>query len=1229
MAYLSDFIKDARKKGKIKSNQEVFQEAASRVDTQIQTNGGANYYAGFAGSIRPDAKPQIDKAFQESSDQRKKLVETGMQQGMSWENIAMQSGLTTEEVKSYSEQINPNYGIVAPKRGRNPLSVAIDTINPLDSGRSLTTADPSAEGANRSAFQQSKEFGSSLFTGLEKVGDSLEALPNYSITTPFVGTKSVVEKRLQHWDEQLKKGNISKDEYQKLLEKQLKDTEWAGTGFDEQGNKDSGFDNLKKAAGVSLEATSEIVPFLKAGKAAQLTTKGGAAFGGVTGLAHGTGQELTNPEGFNWANVGLQTAVGTGAGAIFGRMAQNTAEAKQFLRNYNTQRVLNTLDNTPDAIQPITDTTRLLSATTTSTRQGVISKLDEVNTKLNDIQSGKRQADVVTEPSGLGNRAEPAGNAQINKDGSISKKSNKVGVFADETQVTRTDTTSIKDEFKALVKEREELTQQLDAIESGSGPLERVAQINDELGKGTLDPDQTANLLSERQTILASVKENPSPVAQTNAAFIEEQTSTALKNQALVDPTLPSPQGNTGTPKTAQRAAEMTGGTTDAAYSKLTREAEENTYRSLKQNNPEVIEGIVKGDVDARQYGLTNSYVLTSEANAARKGSGAMAKELANSKGWSRISQSAQEVSSASNLDANNPIKIMRKVIEARKAAKANGANIVADISDTEADQILVRTNRLERLNEKVMAEIANGNLSIKSRLEYGQAKVDLDKYAEALKPSKTPRQWVSSPWSAFMDVAGTSKSLRATLDVSGILRQGAKLLASGHYRIWARNTLKSLKVAAKSFGDENVMDAVNADIVSRPNYLNGLYKKMGIPLYDIIEEAFPSKALGKVPFLSKLYGASDSAYTSFMQLNRADLADMYIDKALKANVDLATEGKAIGSFVNSLSSRASLGRAEGGLANAMNNVFFSPRLLKSNFDVLGGHVVSGGGGLTPIKGGSNFVRKHAAMNLVKIAATTYGILKLADEVRPNSVEWDPRSSNYGKVKIGNTRFDVTGGMSSLVTLGARLATGSSKSSLTDITSEFNDPENKFSPTYLSVLGSFGENKLSPIASALQDIVAQEDFTGKKPTVGSTLRNLTFPIAIDNYKELSEDPHAAPIVASMLLEGLGISTNTYDSTDDWQVKTTNPQKAFKQAVGDAKFKSANEEYNKEYTDWFRGIRYGEDYKKLSDKDRRKLVGDAGDDLEKNIMAKYGFTYKRPDTVKSDNDSLINELNKFK
>ncbi len=115
----------------------------------------------------------------------------------------------------------------------------------------------------------------------------------------------------------------------------------------------------------------------------------------------------------------------------------------------------------------------------------------------------------------------------------------------------------------------------------------------------------------------------------------------------------------------------------------------------------------------------------------------------------------------------------------------------------------------------------------------------------------------------------------------------------------------------------------------------------------------------------------------------------------------------------------------------------------------------------------------------------------------------------------------------------------------------------------------------------------------------------------------------------MLLEGLGISTNTYDSTDDWQVKTTNPQKAFKQAVGDAKFKSANEEYNKEFTDWFRGIRYGEDYKKLSDKDRRKLVGDAGDDLEKNIMAKYGFTYKRPDTVKSDNDSLINELNKFK
>lgn len=1088
-----------------------------------------------------------------------------------------------EQSKKQAEEEKP--------KGRSGLSKAWDQINILDSGRSWFQGTPSPEAAKKSGFRQFKETGSSLFSGIEKTGDALEALTG------------ITERRTKHWHDEYTKGNLTLQEYQKLLEDQVNDTRWAGT-------QDRGFkDRLKKAAGVSFEATSEIVPWMKAGKAAQLTTKGGAAFGAATGAVHGAGSELNNPEGFDWKNVGIQTAVGGGAGAFFGRIAQKTAESKLLVKNVTTRRLLDAADN---QVEPITDVSRLLSATTSSTRTAITTRLDEINSRLNDVRSGKPN---TTYKPNLP-EADNLGTIPTTTSGT---KAGKV------TLSSTTPTSTKASQLRELVKERNELMKQLELVESGSGPLQRVSVIDDELitgqANGTLTPEQANNLVIERQTILDSVKNNDSEIAKINADYIERYTNTAIKNQAMLDPNV------SDIPMATQRAGKMA----DVPESELPTmgrlpDAQQmDTYTALKQNNPEIVKSIALGK-QPPPPGVTAEFIASQEANAAKVArNGAYGKELAKSPVFSETRRKGQEISSLRYLE-DSPIADMNKVMAARAESAKNGASIIADISEFESQTILDKAATRDALKAKLLAELENGVSNPKTRYDYGQAKVDYDKFVHDIKPGKTIKEWVKNPVSALVEAAGTSKSLRATLDVSGILRQGAKVWAT-HPTIAARNSLKSLKVAIKSFGDENVMDAVNANLVSRENYLNGTYKKMGIEVYDVTEEAFPSKVLGKVPFLRKLYNASDTAYTSFMQLNRADLADLYIKKAVGAGVDLTKEGKAIGNLVNSLSSRAGLGGAER-YANAVNNVFFSPRLMKSNFDVLGGHFVSGGGGLHPIKGGSNFVRKQAAMNLVKIAATTYTILKAADAIRPNSVEWDPRSSNYGKIKIGNTRFDVTGGMSSLVTLGSRLSTASSKSSTTDIVSKLNDDENPFTQTTAGVLLNFGENKLSPVYSALQDIITQEDFQGKKPTFGSTVRNLTFPIVVDNYQELSKDPNAAPLVASMILEGFGVSTNTYDATDDWTVKPTVAQKGFRSAVGDTRLKVANDLANQRFTDWFREIRYGDEYGKLSDDSRRKLLNSQREEIEKRVMKEFGYTYKQPKAKKNPEEGLIKSLSGF-
>ena len=227
--------------------------------------------------------------------------------------------------------------------------------------------------------------------------------------------------------------------------------------------------------------------------------------------------------------------------------------------------------------------------------------------------------------------------------------------------------------------------------------------------------------------------------------------------------------------------------------------------------------------------------------------------------------------------------------------------------------------------------------------------------------------------------------------------------------------------------------------------------------------------------------------------------------------------------MVNSLTGRGHLGKLEPA-AKVINNVLFSPRFVKSNIDTFL-HPISGAGG-------SAFVRKQAALNLLKVVAGSATVLVAAKALKPDSVEPDPRSSDFGKIRVGDTRFDVTGGIASLATLAARLATNSTKSSTTKEVRGLGERTEsgapKFgAPTRLDTVYNFFENKLSPAGSVIRDVLKGQDRERNPPTVGSELRNLFEPLPVSNYRELKNNPNSAPMLAAMLADALGISTNTY------------------------------------------------------------------------------------------------------
>lgn len=492
-------------------------------------------------------------------------------------------------------------------------------------------------------------------------------------------------------------------------------------------------------------------------------------------------------------------------------------------------------------------------------------------------------------------------------------------------------------------------------------------------------------------------------------------------------------------------------------------------------------------------------------------------------------------------------------------------------------------------------------------RMAYGHAVVEMHNYINDLKQQATKisvtdfkENPLGTAGKIAKEIPGIAKSLKASLDDSALGRQGWKTLFTNP-STWTKNALQSFVDIARTFGGKEVMNEVNADIASRENSTNGLYKKAKLAV-GTIEESFPSTIQEKIPIVGRAFKAADVAYTAFIHRMRADVFDKYIEIAKKANVDLTdkTQLESIGKLVNSLTGRGNLGKLEPA-ANAVNNVFFSPRKLKSDFDFLTAHQFQ--------KDVTLFVRQQAAINLAKVVGGVSAILAIANAIKPGSVETDPRSADFGKIKIGHTRFDVTGGMASLLTLAVRILTMSSKSSTTGKVNPLNSGKYG-AQTGWDVLLNFGENKLSPASSVFKDVLKGQDFQGNKPTFLNETGNLLMPLPITNYQELMSDPKAAPLLAGLLADALGISVNTYGAfSTSWENSTSAEIKGFKEKVTPAQFKEANTRFNQEFSNWLDSVKDTPKYTDLSDADKQSVQTSKKAEIRAKILKDYGFTYK--------------------
>lgn len=401
-------------------------------------------------------------------------------------------------------------------------------------------------------------------------------------------------------------------------------------------------------------------------------------------------------------------------------------------------------------------------------------------------------------------------------------------------------------------------------------------------------------------------------------------------------------------------------------------------------------------------------------------------------------------------------------------------------------------------------------------RLEYGRAKVELENYVAGLMNPSEFQKFKTTP---IRYVGGTMKSMASSLDDSAIGRQGWKTLFSNP-KIWLKSSLKTFKDIYDTFGGKAVADELRADIVSRPNYLNGNYAKMKLAV-NIKEEQFPTALPEKIPYAGRVFAAADNAFSGFQLKTRADLADLYIKIAENNGVELSdSDLLSYGKLINSQTGRGGLGKLEP-MGDTLNVGFFSIRKLTADFNTLTAHILD--------RDMSWKVKRQAAKNLLKIVIGTATILAISSALNDDSVDFDPRSTDFGKIKINDTRFDISAGMASIITLASRLITQESKSSVTGDITKINSGD-FMGKTGSDLIGDFLANKESPMLAILHHWINGEGRDRKPFNLVKEVAGSFVPLPVSNAVELWNNPNAAPFIVGLILDGFGFGANTYSAS---------------------------------------------------------------------------------------------------
>lgn len=368
-------------------------------------------------------------------------------------------------------------------------------------------------------------------------------------------------------------------------------------------------------------------------------------------------------------------------------------------------------------------------------------------------------------------------------------------------------------------------------------------------------------------------------------------------------------------------------------------------------------------------------------------------------------------------------------------------------------------------------------------------------------------------------EVLNIPRAIMASFDMSAPFRQGAFFVGRPKQFIPAFGNM------VKNFFSEKSYQGLMEDIQKRPTY--ALMREKHLPLTSTTspiladrEEKFMSNLAEKIPGIGKIVHASGRAYTGFLNKLRADVFDDLVKNAKNQGLDVTGKvGDDIAKFVGAATGRGNLGTLEG-VAVALNSVFFSPRLMASRLNLLwpGTYMK-----LDP------FVRKEALKSLLTFAGTGLSIVGLA-KMNGADVSFDPRSADFGKIKIGNTRYDPWGGFQQYIRIASQLITGKHINSTTGVETTIGEGYKPL--TRMDILQRAIETKEAPVTSFAVSLLKGKNFLGKEIDLKSEIANRFIPMVIQDMADLYMERGLTGIaMGTPSIFGVGLQTYSPDASE--------------------------------------------------------------------------------------------------